>query len=89
MGPPVIDTRYVDVHSHYVYKESVKALERAIQIVGTQAELARRIKTRPQVIQNWRGRGIPAERVLDVERATGGQVSRHDLRPDLYPREAA
>jgi DNA-binding transcriptional regulator YdaS (Cro superfamily) len=26
---------------------------------------------------------VPAERVLEVERATG--VSRHDLRPDLYP----
>lgn len=28
---------------------------------------------------------VPAERVLEVERITG--VSRHDLRPDLYPRE--
>lgn len=26
---------------------------------------------------------VPAERVLDVERATG--ISRHDLRADLYP----
>lgn len=29
---------------------------------------------------------VPAERVLEVERITG--FSRHDLRPDLYPREA-
>lgn len=27
----------------------------------------------------------PAERVLAIEAATG--VSRHDLRPDLYPRD--
>lgn len=27
----------------------------------------------------------PAERVLTIERATGGQVTRHQLRPDLYP----
>jgi DNA-binding transcriptional regulator YdaS (Cro superfamily) len=29
---------------------------------------------------------VPAERVLAVEAATG--ISRHDLRPDLYPRES-
>lgn len=32
-------------------------------------------------------RKIPAERVLDLERATNGKVTRHELRPDLYPRE--
>lgn len=31
-------------------------------------------------------RPLPAEHVLKVEEATG--ISRHDLRPDLYPREA-
>ncbi len=33
-----------------------------------------------------RGR-VPAERVLDVERLTG--ISRHDLRPDIYPADDA
>lgn len=27
---------------------------------------------------------VPAERVAVVERVTGGVVSRHDLRPDLF-----
>lgn len=31
------------------------------------------------------GRVLPAEHVLLVESQTG--ISRHDLRPDLYPRE--
>jgi len=35
----------------------------------------------PQAISQWKQ--VPAERVLDVERATG--VPRHKLRPDLYP----
>lgn len=35
----------------------------------------------PQAVSQWKQ--VPAERVLDVERATG--VSRHRLRPDLYP----
>ncbi len=30
-------------------------------------------------------RSLPAEQVLKVEAETG--ISRHDLRPDLYPRE--
>jgi DNA-binding transcriptional regulator YdaS (Cro superfamily) len=34
-----------------------------------------------------KGRRLPAEHVLAVEAATG--VSRHDLRPDIYPREDA
>lgn len=37
-----------------------------------------------QAISQWKR--VPAERVLDVERVTG--ISRHDLRPDLYPRES-
>lgn len=36
-------------------------------------------------VSQWRR--IPAERVLDVERLTG--ISRHELRPDLYPLERA
>jgi hypothetical protein len=35
----------------------------------------------PQAISQWKQ--VPSERVLDVERATG--ISRHRLRPDLYP----
>ena len=35
-------------------------------------------------VSAWATRNrIPAERVLDVERATG--IPRHELRPDLYP----
>ena len=69
-------------------------LERAIKSAGGLARLAERMKVTPQVIHNWRSRGIPAERVLEIERATADEsgvpsVSRHDLRPDLYPREAA
>ena len=32
-------------------------------------------------------RRVPAERVIEIESATGGQVTRHELRPDLYPKE--
>jgi DNA-binding transcriptional regulator YdaS (Cro superfamily) len=61
------------------------ALERAKDAVGGAAVLARRLTVigRPittQGVSAWRR--VPAERVVDVERATG--VSRQELRPDLY-----
>lgn len=72
----------------------IEALEQAISIAGTQAELARRIATpdRPikqQHVWNWlnRDKKVPPEVVLDIERETG--VSRHKLRPDIYPEEVA
>jgi len=33
-------------------------------------------------------RQIPAELVLSIERYTKGVVSRHDMRPDIYPNES-
>lgn len=35
-----------------------------------------------QAIHQWRE--VPVERVLAVERATGGQVKKEQLRPDIY-----
>ena len=60
-----------------------KALEFAIQTVGSAKALAEKLGVTAQAISQWTK--VPALRVLDVERVTG--VSRHDLRPDLYPRE--
>ncbi len=74
----------------------LKALQRAIDEAGSQAELARRIASdelpiKQQHVWNWlnRDKEVPAEAVIPIERATGGKVTRHELRPDLYPREQA
>ncbi|MFG0353555.1 transcriptional regulator [Pseudomonas sp. zbq_5] len=57
---------------------------RAAKAVGGQSKLARLLNIKPQAVQHWCSTGkIPAERVLSVETATG--ISRHELRPDLYP----
>lgn len=39
-------------------------------------------------VSQWLKKGVPPCRVLAVERATGGKVSRHEMRPDLYPVES-
>jgi pyruvate,orthophosphate dikinase len=59
------------------------ALEKAITEAGGTAALARAINVTPQAISQWDR--VPAERALAVEQATGGKVTRHQLRPDLYP----
>ena len=74
---------------------SLRALERAIELAGSQAELARRIGKKQAHIWNWlnRDKQVPAEAVLSIEAATldsetgAPRVTRCDLRPDLYPPE--
>jgi DNA-binding transcriptional regulator YdaS (Cro superfamily) len=47
------------------------------------ADLARRIGINKSSVTLWGQRRVPAERVLEVEKATG--IPRHELRPDIYP----
>ena len=63
----------------------MKAIERAIELAGGQQALAEKLGVKYQAVQKWVRGVVPAERVLAIESATG--VSRHDLRPDIYPRE--
>jgi len=61
------------------------AVARAIKASGGLGALAKVIGISPQAVDKWRRNGVPAERVLALELASG--VPRHELRPDLYPRE--
>ncbi|HIE4430006.1 TPA: transcriptional regulator [Burkholderia multivorans] len=66
------------------------AIERAAQLVGGQSALARKLGCTPQAVSKMCSTGrVPAERVLPVEAATDGRVTRYELRPDLYPSEPA
>ena len=57
-------------------------LEAALRIGGL-SELARKLGIRHTAFYRWAE--VPAKRVLKIEKITG--ISRHELRPDLYPRE--
>ncbi|HXJ38441.1 MAG TPA: Cro/CI family transcriptional regulator, partial [Bryobacteraceae bacterium] len=61
-------------------------IERVAKIVGGQRALAEAMGISPQAVNKWKSSRVPAERVLDFERVTG--LSRHQIRPDIYPREA-
>lgn len=55
-------------------------LNKAITKAGSGAALGRHLGLSRQAIDQWTE--IPADRVVDVEKATG--VPRQELRPDLY-----
>ena len=61
------------------------ALDEAIRCAGGVRALGRLLGINYQLISHWKKRRVPAEWVLRLEHITG--VSRHDLRPDIYPRE--
>ena len=72
-------------------------LQRACDLVGGQSELARVLvklkpdrSLTPQAVQYWcRKDRVPANWVIAIESATDSQITRYELRPDLYPRSTA
>jgi DNA-binding transcriptional regulator YdaS (Cro superfamily) len=68
----------------------IDALARCVTILGSQGAVAKTVGAIQQTVSAClnNGRRVPAEWVLALETATaaaGEKVSRHDLRPDLYP----
>lgn len=53
----------------------------------TEADIARFFNITPAAVNQWHINGIPTERVIGLEQLTKGQVSRHDINPDIYPRD--
>ena len=60
----------------------IKIVEKAAKQAGGVSALARGLGIKHNAFYAWKR--VPAERVLDIEALSG--VSRHDLRPDIYPR---
>lgn len=66
-----------------------EAMRYAVDMAGGQRATARICGISQTAVWKWlqSSKRLPAEYVLRVEAATG--VSRHDLRPDIYPRDAS
>lgn len=62
----------------------MNALDRAIAHFGTATDLAKALGLSSMAITQWKRRGVPAERCPEIEAATGGAVTRLDLRPDIF-----
>lgn len=64
-----------------------EALEEAISVIGSQVALAKLFNIKPQSVNQWLLKGVPAERVLSIEMATkrkGHKVSRYKLKPSIF-----
>jgi DNA-binding transcriptional regulator YdaS (Cro superfamily) len=68
-----------------VESRQLESLKRAVQIYGSQSATARGLGVSQAAVWKWcHGKvALPPQHVLAVEAATG--VSKHDLRPDIYP----
>ena len=65
-----------------------EALVEACLKAGGQTKLGEGLGKSQAHVWHWLNKGrLPAEDVLKVEELTG--ISRHRLRPDIYPREGA
>jgi DNA-binding transcriptional regulator YdaS (Cro superfamily) len=66
----------------------MKPLKKIIKLIGGQSALARECAVTQQTVFVWLKTGrVPATRVLQLEKISNGTVSRHELRPDIYPLE--
>lgn len=65
----------------------ISPLEKAIEIVGSQTALASACGIKQAYIWNWlnRDKRVPAEYVIPACKATGFQVTPHQMRSDIYP----
>lgn len=58
-------------------------LDDAIKLSGGLSAFAVLMGESPQVINNWRARGVPVHRCPKVESIVGGRVTCEQLRPDV------
>jgi DNA-binding transcriptional regulator YdaS (Cro superfamily) len=61
-------------------------IEKAIRLAGSEAKLAAAVHVSQPAINKAKKVGrVTAEMAVAIERATGGEISRGELRPDLWP----
>jgi DNA-binding transcriptional regulator YdaS (Cro superfamily) len=61
-----------------------EALLEAINIVGSQAALARKLGIKQQSVAFWLKKGLPVKRVIEIEMITRRKVSRYKLKPSFF-----
>lgn len=68
----------------------LEALERAVELAGSQSALAARIGKKQGHVWGWlnKAKRCPAEMAIPISNAVDGAVAPHDLRPDIYPAPA-
>ncbi|MNH07117.1 hypothetical protein D3C72_1723100 [compost metagenome] len=65
--------------------KSAEAAKEASRLLGSQAEMARRLNVAAPTVNQWCSgeRAVPAKRALQIEALTNGAVGRADLCPSF------
>lgn len=80
----ILDSKnYVVLQNSMAIKN--QPLQDVIDAAGSAAKIAEHLGIRRQAIYQWNE--VPALRVIAIERFINGAVTRHEMRPDLYPEE--
>ena len=70
-----------------------RAWRRVLRSVGSRADLpkhqvrayiAHQVGVTPPCVYQWETRPVPAHRCRAIEKLTGGDVTRFELRPDIF-----
>lgn len=70
-------------------RDAEKPIARACRLAGGQTAMADEIGVSVQAVNKWMKKGKPPpERVLAIEKLVRGQVTRYELRPDIYGKPA-
>jgi DNA-binding transcriptional regulator YdaS (Cro superfamily) len=69
--------------------QEISVTKRAIKALGGQRSVGKAMGVTQQTVFQWTSSkyGVPAERVLHIERLlkeSGSEIDRYDLRPDVY-----
>ncbi len=64
----------------------IDVVRKAAKAVGSVRRLAKKLDVYRGSLYQWEK--VPAERVLEIEQATGGKVTRYEMRPDIHGRKA-
>ena len=57
----------------------------------TQKDFAKIVRVQQSMVSQWLSgtRPMGAERAVEIEKRTNGEIKRHDLRPDIFEKRAA
>lgn len=66
--------------------EQREQLQRAINIMGSQAKLAKACNAKQQHVWNWLNvyDNVPVDRAIQIEIATNGEVTKESLNPEFF-----
>jgi DNA-binding transcriptional regulator YdaS (Cro superfamily) len=60
------------------------AFEAAVRFFGSQGAMAKALGIEPMTVSQWKSRGMPPARAAEIERLTGGLVTRVELLPEIF-----